>query len=302
MSVITFLSNIVPNFERSRILDDIASQIDYLDKTAIPSYRNAGKLMAGRRLESKQALEYIGGIFYVIPRYKSRGLFIGMAEYLEQIRATIGRLEAVVTEMFAEDVTKETLTYKKTTVLSYLSSSRFIAHYATSMLSLCLTAETSEALKKDTKTMLEEQLTKSERFWLESNTQRFLDTLPLLDRKPDDVIAAIDTIPEMTVSEDQDKIMNQTAGQQQLDPLKLNFGLVPELTLMYRIRQYVAEWQHDSYKAGVEEARVLELRIMDLRHALAGKEDAATQRVLDVTKGRLDKLKARLQDYEERYA
>ena len=79
MSVIKFISDIVPNFERSRILDDITIQIDYLEKTAIPNYRNAGKLMAGRRLSSKQALEYVGGIFFAMPRYKSRGLFIGMA-------------------------------------------------------------------------------------------------------------------------------------------------------------------------------------------------------------------------------
>lgn len=302
MSVIQFLKDIVPNFERSRILDDVASQIDYLDKTAIPSFRNAGKVMAGRRLVAKQSLEFVGGVFYVLPKYKPRGLFIGMAEYLEQVRATLGQLEGVVTEMFGEDVTKETLTYRKTTVLSYLSSARFVAHYATSMLSLVLAAETSEALQQDTPGFLEQQLTKAERMVLENNAQRFLDTLPLLDRKPEAVIQAIETIPEMTVSDDKDKLMNQTAGQQQLDPLKLNFGPIPSLTLLYRARQFVAEWQHDSYKAGVEEARVLELRIMDLKYALAGKQDAATQKVLDVTKGRLDKLRARLRDYEERYA
>lgn len=301
MSIIKFVQNLVPNFERARILEDIHHQIEYIDQTVIPNYRNAGRLMGNKPLASAQAREFAGGVFFAIPEYKSRGLFVGLAEYFSQINESIQALEKLVPDVFSADVTKETLSFQKATILKYLESTRFLSRYAAGMLGLILAAETSEKLKKDTDAYLIEQLTKVERNWLEINAQRFIDTLKALNRKPRDIITAVNSIPEVTADPDKERILNQTIGANKLDPLKLGL-LSPETSFIYSARQYIAEWQHDNYKAGVEEARVLELRIADLKYALDGKEDAATQRVLDVTKGRLDKLKAKLKDYEDQLA
>jgi hypothetical protein len=68
---------------------------------------------------------------------------------------------------------------------------------------------------------------------------------------------------------------------------------------IYTLQRFYVEFKHNLYKAGVEEARVLELKIQDLKCALDGREDVRLQKGLDYTKGRLDKLNAQLKDYEE---
>lgn len=298
MSIITFVKNVVPNFERARILEDVSQQLSFLDDTVIINYRNAGKLMAGKQLVSSQGREFAGSVLYHLPEYKTRGLFIGLADYFEQIKEAIRQIEKMVPDIFGPDVTKETLTFQKATVLKYLESTRFLSSYATLMLNRVLMAESATLRKENVDAIIKDNLTPAEVKWLARNAQRFSDTLKALNKKPRDIITAVSQIPEVTADADKEKTLNQTVGQSKLDPLKLGF-LSPETSFIYKARIFIAEWQHDNYRAGVEEARQLELRLVDLKSALEGKQDASLEKVITVVKGRLDKLKGRLRDYEE---
>lgn len=298
MSVIAFVKSLVPNFDRSRILDDIGQQKEYLNDTLIPNLKAASKLLGGKNLKSEIGRNFMGSFEYALPSYRSRGPFQGLAEYFGKIAAALQEIENQVPDLFNADVTKETLTYQKAAILKYLESSRFLAKYSARSLSMILTAETASNLKKDEKSVLEAQFTKFEKNWQETMSQPYIDTLRALDQNPRDIITAVTQIPEVTVDENRDRIVNQTIGLSKLDPLKLGF-LSPGTSPIYTLRMYISEWQHENYKAGVEEARILELKILELKNALEGREDARTEKALEYTKGRLDKLTAKLQDYEE---
>lgn len=298
MSVIGFVKGLVPNFDRTRILEDIGQQKEYLNDTVIPSLRGASKVLSGENLNSDIGREFMGLFKHALPDYRSRGLFQGLADYFGKIAAAVQLIENQVPDLFGADVTAESMTYQKAAILKYLESSRFLSQYTVRAVSQILAAETATALKKDEKSRMDEQFTKWEKSWVATNRQRFSDTLRALDRKPNEIISAVNSIPEITVDENKEKILGQTMGLNKLDPLRLGF-LPPALSPIYTIRMYIAEWQHDTYKAGVEEARILQLRILELKAALDGKEDARTQKVLDYNKGRLDALTAKLQEYEE---
>lgn len=298
MSVIAFIKKLTPNFERSRILEDIGQQKEYLNDTLIPNLKNAAKLHAGQSMHSEWGKEFVGTFNYALPEYRSRGVFQGLAEYFVKISVALQQIENQVPDLFNADVTVETLTYQKATILKYLESSRFLAKYSSRALSMLLTAETAASLKKDEKSAFEAQFTKWEKDWIAAANQQYIDTLRALNKNPRDIISAVQQIPEITVSEGKEKVLNQTVGQQKLDPLRLGF-LSPASSPIYTLRMYITEWQHENYKAGVEEARVLELKVLELKNALEGKEDARTEKALEYTKGRLDKLNAKLQDYEE---
>lgn len=297
MSVISFVQGLLPNFDRSRILEDIGQQREYIEDTLLPNLRNTAKV-TGNHLKSPYGLQFSGTVAYALPGYKSRGTFNALAEYLAKINATIVLLEGLVPDMFNPDVTKETLSYQKAAVLKYLDSSRFIATYTSNALSAVLTAEAAATLQRDSEAVLAEQFTKYEQDYLTAYQQRFTDTLRALDHAPRDVVRAIEQIPDVTVDPGKEKILNQTVGLNKLDPLKL--GFVPsEMNPIYTLQRFYVEFKHNLYKVGVEEARVLELKIQDLKCALDGREDVRLQKGLDYTKGRLDKLNAQLKDYEE---
>lgn len=300
MSVLAFVKSLAPDFDRSRILEDIGQQKEYLNDTLIPNLRNAAKTFGSRNLQSEYGRALLGNVQFALPEYRSRGPFNGLAEFFGKIAVTLQQLEAMVPDLFGADVTKETLTYQRAAILKYLDGSRFVARYAAQSLSALLSAETAGALQKSPDSYLEEQLTKFERDWLKSYSQQFVDTLKALDRNPRDVITAVSQIPDITVDATKEKIVNQTVGLNKLDPLKLGFLIPSYVNPFYTMRLWMTEWQHANYKAGVEEARVLELKILEFKQALGGQEDAKTQKALDYTKGRLDRLRASLQEYEER--
>ncbi len=297
MSVISFVQGLLPNFDRSRILEDIGQQREYIEDTLLPNLRNAAKV-TGNKLQSPYGLSFEGTVAYALPAYKSRGTFNALAEFLSKVNATIELLEKLIPDMFNPDVTKETLSYQKASVLKYLDSSRFIATYASNALSAVLTAEAAVALQRDSEAAFSEQFTKYEQDYLHANQQRFTDTLRILDRAPRDIVRSIEQIPDVTVDANKEKILNQTVGLNKLDPLKLGF-IPSEMNPIYTLQRFYVEFKHNLYKAGVEESRVLELKIQDLKCALDGREDVRLQKGLDYTKGRLDKLNAQLKDYEE---
>lgn len=298
MSMIGFVKSLAPNFDRSRIVEDIGQQKEYLNDTLIPNLRGASKLLAGENLKSNHGRQLMTTFKAALPDYRSRGVFQGLAEYFSKIAVALQEIENQIPDLFNPDVTVETLTYQKATILKYLDASRFVAQFASRSLSMTLTAETATALKKDEKSELQKQFTKWEKNWVEANAQRFMDTLAALNKNPRDIISAVNQIPEVTIDANKDRVVGQTIGMHKLDPLKLGFIPVSGNPI-YKLRMYFTEWQQENYKAGVEEARVLELRILELKAALDGHEDARTQKALDYTKGRLDKLNAKLQDYEE---
>lgn len=298
MSMIGFVKSLVPNFERSRIVEDLGQQKEYLNDTLIPNLRGAAKLLAGENLKSNYGRQFMANFKTALPDYRSRGVFQGLAEYFSKIGASLQEIENQIPDLFGPDVTVETLTYQKATILSYLDASRFVAQYASRALSITLAAETATSLKKDEKSEIQKQFTKWEKNWVDSKSQQFIATLEALNKSPRDIISAVNSIPEITIDANKDRVVGQTVGMNKLDPLKLGF-LPVSGNPIYKMRMYFAEWQQENYKAGVEEARVLELRILELKAALDGHEDARNQRALDYTKGRLDKLNAKLQDYEE---
>lgn len=300
MSVFGFIKKLSPNFDRSNILEDIGQQKEYLNDTLIPNLRNTAKTFGGRQLASDYGRTFLGNVQFALPQYRSRGPFNGLAELFGKVAVTLQQIEALAPELFQADVTKETLTYQRAIILKYLSGSRFAARYAAQALSALLTAETAEALQAPADSYLESQLTKFERDWLSANAQQFTDALKALNHEPHAVIESIKSIPDVTADESKERVVNQTIGLQKLDPLRLGF-LVPSYSNpFYTLRMWMTEWKHANYKASVEEARVLELKILELKQALGGTEDAKTQRALDYTKGRLDKLRAAQQEYEER--
>lgn len=298
MSIIQFARGLLPNFERSRIMEDVAQQLKYLDEVLLPNLRNAGKVYSGKHLDSKEGREFVGSVFYAMPEFRSRGLFNGLAEYFSKIQLSLIEIQKIVPTLFSNpDITKETLTYQKVTVLKYLQASRFVANYTTTALSMILTAERSYLLREDSDAELTKEFTKAERDWLRSNMSRYVETLKGLNHNPRDIITAVNKIPDLSVDESKEKLLNQTVGLNKLDPLRLGF-IGTSYNPIYAIRMAFTEWQFENYKRGLEEARILELRILNLKHAMDGKRDAATERAIEYNKSRLDKLTAKLKDYE----
>lgn len=301
MSLTRFVGSLIPNFERTRILEDIGQQKKYNAEVLLPAYQNAAKTMAGKFFVSDEGRTFEDRFKNAVPSLRTKGSLFGTVELFTKIQTALQLIEDMVPDLFAADVTKETLTYQKATILKYLESTRFASKYAVTKLNQLLTAESATLRKEDKEKALKNQLTKFEREWLAKYERAYFETLTALDVPPREIVTAVSKIPELTVDETATQVVHQTVGAHQLDPLRLGF-ISPENSPIYLLRQYIAEWQHARYKAGLEEARLLELKILDMKRAYEQTHDAALEKALDYTKGRLDKLNGKLHDYEEQIA
>lgn len=297
MKALTFFQSLLPNFSSSRIFSTIARNREYINDTLIKNLTQAQHTLAGRRLTSPAAMEFIGAVRHILPMASRQGPFLALELFFKNVLKTLDMLEEYAEQLFDGEITKETMTYQEMAILKYLENVDFAAKYSSSLLNRLLTAESAAVLQKDEQSSLQRWLTRYEERWLYDNQIRFIDVLKSLNVPADKTLELIKTIPQASVDKSSD-MMNQPSEMAKINPLRMNF-LAPSISPVFFLRRVFAEWEHERYKADKEEARYLQMKIIELKLALDGKEDASIEKALEYTKGRLDKLNARIKDYEE---
>lgn len=299
MSLKSFLSSLVPHFERSRVVEDIDSLTGHIEKDLLPNYAIAlqqlrGKKFASNPVRSMEAL-------YDLRNPRDRG--ISHLQYITRVLTNSKRLlealEEQIPELFARDVTKDALTYKRAAVLQLLAVVRFYTDYAAAYLHRAVMAEA--AVLKGTE--VDADLNPVDRKFLDEQLESFLQAGHLLDQKVETVIERLGAMEDIQVVSDKINFVATTMGQDVVDPLRLGLmGITATASPVYKIRSMLANWQDAAYKRNVELAKATQLRLYALKDARAGKNDPLLEQKINVLEGRLSRLRQDVADYEARYA
>lgn len=294
-SIKRFFSSLLPSFERSRISEDIDLLRKELNDNLLPAFQTAAKTTAGKGFKSELVAKFNALFVQALPQYRRDGFIVGTLQFFSSLPAKLDVLDSMVLEMFAKDVTKDTITYRKAAVIQYLEAVRFATQYATRSLLRFLPAEAAANLGGQ----YNETLSPAEIKWLNDNQFNYLQTLKLLSQHPKDLQALLDEIPDIAVVPEKYEMIRQTVGSDKLDPLKLNV-IAPEFNPIYHFRMMYAEWQVKKYESQIEEKRLVELQLLALKEAYGGKRDAQLAQRIEYSEGRLQRLNvaiARMQEH-----
>lgn len=297
MSIETFVKGLLPSFDSARINEDIELLREQIRDNVIAPYKLAGDLTKGRTLQGEFAQSLTFAFHKRLPAYRALPYLEGVRRIFEYTLKNLDMIETRLPELFAKDVTQETMTYRKANVLQYLTTARFMAKYAIRSLNRITANEANIVLNQKAK--IDDFLSPAELRWFQENTGNFLDALAALDVDPATFGRTIDAIPQIVVNENHPTIA-ASVGARQLDPMRL--GLVSaRLNPLYFIRRVIAEWQVASIKSKQEEKKMLELRLLKLKEAYQGKDDPRLSQQIEYNEGRLQKLTVELEEIESQY-
>lgn len=296
MDIKDFVESISPNFERSRMIEDIEMMRDSVASTITPTLKKLEKIMSGQPFKSKAATDLHGLIGANVSVLRNRTVVQQLTAITGTIADNLAYMEQQVPVMFAKDVTRETLTYRKSAFLQVLALSRFALDYTTRVLGYILESEIAVRTKGDATA----RYAKPELDALAQQLHPFAEAVATLYVPRQEFVHKLDNVPEITFDPARFSVVSQTVGLRNLSPFKGNL-IATRLNPIYKARMMFAEWQVKRYKAKKEEQRALELRCLALAEALQGKQDAGLQQELDYTTGRLQSLNHELHQLEQKY-
>lgn len=288
-AILKFFASLLPNFERNQILEDIDLLRKDVTENLLPAYQAAARDMRGKGFKAAVVNKFNDMFVHLFPAVRRVGFVDGMVLFFQPMHENLNLMETYVQELFAKDVTKDAITYRKLNVIKYLEMVRFINKYAGRALLRVLAAETT-AINGGT---IDGQLSPMELRWLTENQSAYFQALQALWRTPAHLKEAFEDIPDIVVIPERAEMVRQTIGADKLDPLKMgfiNFSLDAGINPIYHFRMVVAEAQVADYKRKVEEKRTLELRLLALKEAYEGKQDAKLAQQIEYSEGRLQKL------------
>lgn len=298
MSIKTFLSSLVPHFERNRIIEDIDSLATDIEGNLVPSYDAAVKLFHGRKFGSQvgRGTEAMFHLRYPQERNTTHLQFI--AATLRNLLGTLKMLERLVPELFARDVTKDSMTYKKAAVLQLLAVIRFYNDYAGRHL-LRVLANEDAVLKSQPQ---DAGLLPIDKKFFDEHLESFLQAGHVVALSPEQIAERLGQMQDLQIVLDKINTVTSTLGPENVDPLKIGF-MGPHVTnsLIYKLSAGVANYQVSKHNQNKELMKALQLRLFSLKDAQAGRNDPKLQQQIEYNESRLARLREDVETFEQRY-
>ena len=294
MSIANYVASLLPTFDKARIEEDLRLLKEELQNNTIEPYRLASDFFNRNRFKSKEATEFDTTFRRQV---KTESDLLGIYPVtiyggLTRCLANLNWVESHVGEFIGRDLASTGFTYKRANLLRFIEVAGFVGQYARKLL-LWTYANEQSALGRS----LGSPLAPAEVEYLFRNRQAFFTGLSVVSKKTKVIEAAFANIPNLVVVPETEGSLKETVGPARLDPLQT--GIIPiQLNPIYHIRMAIAEYQVGRYKAGQEEKRALEYRLLALEELLEGQEDAKLQQQIEYTEARLKKLNYKLSQME----
>ena len=279
-----FVAGLLPNFDKSRVIEDIRLRRSELKETTIPVYEGAAPFLSKWSIKSAKVKE-LEVAFQRITRSRDN-MFNHIHKAFPAILKNLEEVEELVEKTYSEDVAAPGLSYLKANLLQFVVCTGFVARYARKLVSYVYIHETGEF--EEGGTIVSDSLTPAEQQYIEINFANFCMALQAISGNPANVKHLLNDVPDIIVKADNEQSLGKTMGEDKLDPMGMRF-VTGVWSPIYQVRMFVAEYQNARHKEAREELGLLQLRKLNLEQTQSGKPDAAVQK-------RIDALERRIQD------
>jgi hypothetical protein len=284
MKFAEFVAGLLPNFDKSRVIEDIRLRRTELKESTVPVYEAAAPFLSKWTIKSAKVKE-LEVTFQRITRSRDN-MFNHINKALPNVLKNLDEVEALVEKTYSEDVAAPGLSYLKANLLQFVVCTGFVARYARKLISYVYIYETGEF--EDGGTNVNDSLTPAERQYIETNFANFCMALQAISGNPANVKHVLNDVPDIIVKADNEMSLGKTMGEDKLDPMGMRF-VTGVWSPIYQVRMFIAGYQNARHKEAREELGLLQLRKLNLEQTQAGKPDAAVQK-------KIDGLERRIQD------
>mgnify|MGYP006144375255 FL=1 len=294
MRILDYVRRLAASFTKDELKERLRIFTQGLQKS-IESFMNAETTLTA--FKSKAGKEFEAELGKGVRMPPRLGAFGYIRQVLANMAVTTELLAAIVEKSYGKDIVVEGITYRRAELLRTLGYMDFVVNYSMQLLHYILIAEASVVSKEHPEG---QERPRPELAWLKDNRRAFITLLQTFSRPSREVASLIESIPEITIGEDDEKVIAPQVGLAKLDPLKNNFiPVVSDISLA--IGLWWAHIQVAKYDRLKEDARSIELRLEQLRLQANGKSDAQLEstiakyeRFLNQTAEKIAKMEIKL--------
>lgn len=300
MNIIKFLRSLAPTLSGSTIENDVANQIKTLNKSLLPKYKMAATLCSSE-FKASQNLEFEKAARARL-RYNQPNFLQYVINWCANYERVLKHLQTLVPETFERDVARESMSAQGAQILQLLEYSGALQSYLLRVLDQIVIQETDATSGR----VREDSMTPADRDWLEKNRGGFFEILLLLSTPATQIAAMLKSIPEVTLGPANADTVVKAMGANKLDPMRLGlmsgfFDIGQIVNPLYHIAVMRAEYEVTKYRELEETIRLLELRLLEMKQANQGKQDPRLQKTIEYHEGRVQRLRAELDELTEKY-
>lgn len=290
---------------KSELIAEVESVIQNIEAHTLPGYTaaiEAQLFVKGYKFQSPWVQKRLS--LYGANVRMSRGQFV---EHIKKMLGVSMKWLQVVAELLekgkGEELHLDGITYQVKSLIDIYDIAAFHNDYARKLLLLIHSYE-SEDVNSNLPGKAGFPFSRAEVSMMEQHFALFSRISNVLDKNANsDIRKIIASIPEVTVDLDASGAAVATYGALKLSPLTRGitdaYGIP---NLFWHVGKWIASYQADRFKAAQAEAKMLELRILQMRRATEGEQNASLDKQIEYQANRLVDLNYKIKTWEEKYA
>lgn len=294
MSLLTFLSSILPRLRKDEVLDDLRITSGEIDRLVTPAYAEAAQFFKSNKFESKELQEAIKTFYR---NYKAeradKNIIVEINERLPNLKKNLDFITKENEDILSSDILKDGLTAKKAIIIRAAEQLSFISRYSLDFLNYVMVCETIE------KGGSVERSAPSVEQKLIANVINFARLLAVYGKDQADFQAMFKELPDIVINEKNYQSLAAVYNSNKLDPLEATVTSGFTSNPIYHMRLVVAEWQADRYKVYKDKKRMLELRLLQLNMLDDKNPDPKIEKEIIYIQNRIEGLEFKMAKMEK---
>lgn len=286
------LSKILPVIGKKTILTELDRINDTIQSYTLPAVESFNTIVIKDIPKGKLApeLEKLKETYMVANRTKD-DYFLSIEKALNNALAICNYIEGSIDSKFNEDITRATLNAYTANILQLIQCLAFFADYSRQQ-ALYLTAlQTNHMLGNGL------GIVKAQVDFLNKHKHTFNACLRLFTLPFKEIIDNLERLPDIILNGDN---VDQVNSMTNIDPLKM--GLIsPSLNPAMFIGSKIIQYQAKKYKQAEADLKEVQCRLMKLKHAKDGKEDAKLDKQIEYYNNLNTKLQSEIDSMESSY-
>ena len=294
MRILDYLRNMVSSITKDELKEKLRILSQSLQK-ALEAFMGAESVLTTFKSKAGQQFEDDLSKTVRLPPRMTPVAYI--RQVLTNMGLTLEMIQAIAEKSYGKDITIEGITYRRAELLRTIGYMDFVASYSTQLLHYLLVAEAAIAAKDHAPGS---ERPRPELQWLKTNQAAFFSLLVTFSKPSREITKLLESIPDIVIGEDDDKIIAPQVGFSKLDPLRNNF--IPGISnTSLSIGIWWVGYQVAKYERLKEDVRSIELRLEQLRLQNEGKSDAQLERTIATYERYLNDTSEKVAKMEAKY-
>jgi hypothetical protein len=281
------LNALLPVIGKNQFEADIKNVKESLDKTSI-GFVQAAKTYDRFTFKDKRVAAFDKRFLREVT-----GLRGNHIQVINQIFLKAAKSITVIERLNSKnstDIVRSQASFSRLNLVQYVAAVNFALSYARKHINFVCAAETN--LIRDS-LLKGKELSKGEQEWLLKNEVSFHLVMNALNNSENDLKTALESVPDVVVTEDNADVIAASTGVKKLDPLGLcrtGFVYWP----VYHLRMAWEDYKYAEYEKMKDELQLMEYRLEDLQNAQKTESNAKLEQAIEYYQERVDTLSYKL--------